>query len=95
MKEMFGEILPFSSSNFRKVWEDWTQHRKEVKKPLTETSKKYQLRRLQAMGEQDAIRSIEQSIANGWQGLFPPITYVGREQQEQPGQALINKLKGQ
>ncbi len=62
--------LPFSSNEFREVWSDWQQHRREIKKPLTSTSVRYQLKDLAALGEAEAIAKLTRSITSGWQGMF-------------------------
>jgi DNA-binding MarR family transcriptional regulator len=63
--------LPFSSDEFREAWNDWEQHRREIKKPLTSTSVRYQLKDLAALGEAEAIAKLTRSISNGWTGIFP------------------------
>jgi hypothetical protein len=63
--------LPFSSDEFRKVWTEWEQHRREIKKPLTPTSTRHQLKDLVSTGEAEAIAAIHRSIGNGWTGIFP------------------------
>lgn len=67
-----GGKLPFSSDSFAEAWADWMQFRAELKKKLTPSTAKAQLKKLSDMGERDAIASIRQSISNGWQGLFEP-----------------------
>lgn len=62
--------LPFNSAAFQEAWADWISFRKEIKKPLTPTAIKMQLKLLASWREIDAIASIEQSVRNGWQGLF-------------------------
>jgi DNA-binding MarR family transcriptional regulator len=62
--------LPFSSDEFREAWNDWEQHRREIKKPLTSTSVRYQLKNLAALGEAEAIAKLTRSITSGWQGMF-------------------------
>ena len=62
--------LPFSSDEFREAWSDWQQHRREIKKPLTSTSVRYQLKDLAALGEAGAIAKLTRSITSGWQGMF-------------------------
>lgn len=52
-----------------KVWAEWVQHRREIRKPLTETSCARQAAQLATCPSPDAV--ILESIANGWQGLFP------------------------
>jgi 5-formyltetrahydrofolate cyclo-ligase len=63
--------LPHTSAAWAEAWADWIAFRKEIKKPLTPTSVKKQAKFLHAMSEADAIACLEQSIRNGWQGLFP------------------------
>jgi hypothetical protein len=64
--------LPFSSSAFQTAWSEWTQHRSELRKPLTATSTAKQLATLATYGEPRAIAAITHSIQNGWQGIFEP-----------------------
>jgi len=64
--------LPFDDQDFADAWNDWTQHRKEKKKPLTPTSTKLQLQALQDMGVDRAIRAIDHSIAQGYTGIYEP-----------------------
>jgi hypothetical protein len=51
------------------TWEAWQQFRTEVHKPLKPTTIKSQIRFL--LKQSDPVAVIEQSIRNGWQGLFP------------------------
>lgn len=57
---------------FRKVWEEWVKYRRASKKKLSEFAKEKQLSMLATLTETEAIACIERSIANDWQGLFPP-----------------------
>lgn len=57
---------------FREAWARWVEYRAELKKRLTPKSAAMQLKMLAGLGESAAIESIEQSIRNGWQGLFEP-----------------------
>lgn len=65
-----GELLPFDSSEFQEAWKEWVKHKRELKKPLTPTSQRAQIKRLAGMGEARAIAAIQHSIENGWQGIF-------------------------
>ncbi|MDI3184681.1 hypothetical protein [Pseudomonas paracarnis] len=58
---------PESVSN--QTWQDWCQHRAEIKRPLTATTCAKQAKTL--AGHHDADAVINQSISNGWTGLFP------------------------
>lgn len=50
------------------LWQDWINHRKELKKPLTETACKRLKTQLEAMADPEA--AIELSITRGYQGVF-------------------------
>jgi hypothetical protein len=67
---VFPESL--QTDAFRETWSDWERHRIEIGKRLTPTTVGRQLRKLEKIGHDDAIRSIDQSISNGWTGLFEP-----------------------
>ena len=62
------------SARFSSVWDQWLQHRKEIRKPLTPTSTTQQLKKLATWGEDRAIAAIEHTIASGWQGIREPET---------------------
>ena len=62
--------LPFNSEIFKKTWNKWEQHRKEIKHKLTPETTTSQLKRLGKESEDVAVKIIEQSIENGWTGLF-------------------------
>jgi hypothetical protein len=64
--------LPFSSPDFLTFWGNWEQHRIEIKKKLTPTTKRQQLAKLGEMGEARAIAALKHSLAGGWQGIFEP-----------------------
>nr|WP_024308529.1 hypothetical protein [Pseudomonas sp. P818] len=51
------------------VWARWVKCRKELGKPLKETTCEAQAHMLADCANPDAV--LEKSIANGWQGLFP------------------------
>lgn len=57
---------------FRGAWSDWIANRREKRiKPYTERGEKAQWKALAKFGSAVAIEAIENSIRNGWQGLFP------------------------
>jgi hypothetical protein len=64
------------NERFMQVWADWVEHRSEMRRPLTKAAIRMQIRDLKKIAEQygveGVIASIEQSIKNGWQGLFEP-----------------------
>lgn len=51
-------------------WNRWKQHRKEMRKPLTASTLEKQIKFLGGRPPNEAIAIIEQSIFNGWTGLF-------------------------
>ncbi len=58
------------------LWAEFLLHRKTLKKPMTDYAQGLAfktLERVRAAGH-DPRASIEQSIFNGWQGLFEPRT---------------------
>lgn len=69
-KLVIDDILPFESDDFRNAWNDWISYKKEKKQKLTPSTKQMQLRTLGAKSEREAIAMINQSITNGWTGLF-------------------------
>lgn len=70
-KEIQGSCFPENLDNqrFKDAWNLWNVYRKEIKKPLTPTAQKQQLKFLSERGN-DAVAIIEKSIQNSWQGLF-------------------------
>lgn len=70
-KTIASALLPFSSPSFLETWNAWEKHRVEIRKKLTPSTAQRQLKRLGEMAECDAIATINLSIDNGWQGLFP------------------------
>ena len=59
-----------NSAPFRKAWKEWFDHRREIKKTLTPTTLKKQMKFLQLHTVPDAVKIIKRSIMNGWTGLF-------------------------
>lgn len=68
-------IYPFTSKRFIEVWELWKQDRKDrkIKKytPIGEQGALHKLFTDSGENEEIAIEIINQSICNGYQGLFP------------------------
>lgn len=60
------------------AWADWCQHRREIRKPMTKTSCERQAAQLAKHHAPDAV--INQSITNGWTGLFPEKVLPGAQQ---------------
>ncbi|CAB5178785.1 Helix-turn-helix domain containing protein [uncultured Caudovirales phage] len=75
-----GLALPFSSEQFSKAWFRWVDYRKEIKKTLKQSSVDLQWKQFILWGENKSIDSINQSITNGWTGLFEPKTQTNHKQ---------------
>lgn len=68
-KEYFIDLLPIDSTQqFIEAWNEWVDFRKEIKKKLTKLSAKRQITFL--INQPNPIKCINQSIQNGWTGLF-------------------------
>ena len=63
----------------------FAEHRKKLKKPMTDYAKELLLKKLQKLAktEQDQIAILNQSIENGWQGVFPLGGDRGKRNQRQ------------
>lgn len=60
---------------FRKVWDSYIAYRKTARiKPLQNVSINAQLKKLGAWGHDIAIAAINETIANGYHGIFFPKT---------------------
>ena len=70
-KEEPAATLPFVSESFKESWQEWVCYLKEKRKTPTKMTIKKQLNQLSKINEKDAIITINNSIQNGWQGLFP------------------------
>ena len=64
---------------------DWLQYRKEIKKPLKPMSIDRVIKKLSQHSQEIQEAMVEQSIENGWQGLFDV------KRQAQPAQLGIQK----
>lgn len=56
---------------FRRAWGRWERHRAEMKKPLSDSTREAQLRKLSYFDPEAATAAVETSIEMGWMGLFP------------------------
>ncbi len=55
----------------KKALEEFKEHRKLMRKPLSELALKKNIKVLEGCSYEDQQRIVDQSIASGWQGLFP------------------------
>lgn len=88
--------LPFTDQDVLQVWSEWEQHRKEKKQKLTPLSVSKQLKFLAGRSNQDIIEIIEQSIRNGWTGLFELKNGKGQQQTKagKPAEHIIGLMEG-
>lgn len=91
--ETIKQDLPFSDEELRNIWSEWEQHRKEKKQKLTPMSVKKQLKFLHGRSSKEIIEIIEQSIRNGWTGLFEIKNGKG-QQQTKPAEHIIGLMEG-
>lgn len=81
--------LTLNSPEFSEAWTNWAQHRREIKKPITPTAQKEQLKKLEEMGLQRAIAALRHSTANQYQGVFEPDPKPGSAQPATPARVNI------
>lgn len=63
------------NGGFKDAWAEWlTWKFKECKQPIKRMSAEKQLKALAILGSERAIKAIEHSISNGYQGIFEPRT---------------------
>jgi hypothetical protein len=67
-----GFVIPkkLDTPEFIESFNEFIQYRKKIKKTLSDISAKKQLKKLSEFSVEDAIKMIDQTIANGWQGIF-------------------------
>lgn len=84
---------------FRTAWAEWVAFRRESRKRLTPSTINKQLTMLAGWGPAKAVRAIERSIRNGWQGLFDPDEQAGKAipgdatEAEDAWQTVIDSLR--
>ena len=70
---LFLEVFPEAFQNseaFKTAWLLWLKHRKENRHPIRETTAQAQARKLSKHTPETAAAMLQQSIDNGWQGIF-------------------------
>lgn len=63
--------LPFTSESFKDIWNKYTTHRRQLKRPISKSQILAQFNEFKEWGEQATINAITQSILRGWIGVFP------------------------
>ncbi|MHA6160993.1 helix-turn-helix domain-containing protein [Pseudomonas sichuanensis] len=74
----FDPVTAKPANVSEQTWDDWCQHRREIGKRLTKTTCERQAKTLSGHHSPDAV--INQSISNGWTGLFPEKVLPGAQQ---------------
>lgn len=76
------------------AWRRWEQYRKEIGKPLSNRSRRAQLAMLEGQHRigLDPAASIEESIRQGWVGLFPA---KGQNARRARGQQAVEAFSGE
>jgi hypothetical protein len=81
-----------NTPEFLAAWEEWQTYRKQKRQKLTDVSIKKQIEFLASIGVQDAIISINESIRNGYAGLFP-VKQAARNKNDDGGFDAMEWLK--
>jgi len=83
-KKHISKERPFKSKEFDEIWEIWIDERKQQKRkkytPRGEQATLHNLQKISNNDEKTAIKIIQQSITQGWQGLFALKTAAKRNQ---------------
>ncbi|BBL73185.1 hypothetical protein [Methylomagnum ishizawai] len=69
------------------AWAEFRQHRKEIRSPLTPLAESKAIQKLDELRRQghDPVKVIDQSIGNGWTGLFPLKSETPQRNPSKPG----------
>ena len=59
-----------SHITYQGTWEDFKEHRKQIKKPMTPLAETRMLMKLSKYSVKVAIEMLDSSIENGWMGVF-------------------------
>lgn len=95
-----GIVFPFTSDEFMEAWDLWKNYKKETfgfvyKGVYSEQMTLKKLTELSNGEEERAIRIIEQSIMQQWQGLFPLHIPKFKENGESESKGKSNPKKGE
>ena len=82
------------STDIKKVFNDYIEHRKSLKKPMSQRAVDLAVSALNRLGktEADQIAILEQSIMNGWIGLFELKQNNGNQKQYKSGAKNIGNF---
>ena len=71
-KQKDSVALPFDSQEFKQSWNGFLEHRRRLRKPMTDRAQGLALKKLPHDNEAEAIRWIDNAVEKGWQGIFEP-----------------------
>jgi hypothetical protein len=74
---------------FGDAWRQFVTHRRQIRRPVTEASASQLLSTLKAAGRNEAIKALQKTVANGWQGVFPKDVDVEKIDGVSPGIAAF------
>jgi hypothetical protein len=96
-EQAFSFPSELNNEQFKTAWIQWVEYRREMKKRLAPSTASKQLARLATFGSAKSIQAIENSISNGWQGLFDPEKRSGHAsdnvEAEQAWQKILQEAK--
>jgi hypothetical protein len=76
------DILEFEDDASNEAWKDWLEYRKGQRKSVKGRTKEMQLRLLKSLSPEQRIATINQSITQGWTGLFEVKTFKNKEKND-------------
>ena len=59
------------TEKFMHSWSAFVQHRRQMRKPISAVGGKALLRKLEQHSVEVATAALDESLSNGWQGVFP------------------------
>ena len=77
-------LPPNWSEALKQAWADWTQHRKELKKPITPLARRQQIASIAGWSEERAITNIRHAISSGWTGIYDRQQHNGQRGRNTP-----------
>lgn len=88
----------FLDHDFYVAWSQFVEHRRDMKKPLSSKAAGLILKDCKKWGAKVATCALEESIKNGWQGVFEPKKHTSKMERsgQRPGEykeeIIINEL---
>ena len=87
LKTLLPDWLPQAS------WGEWIEHRRQIKKPLTQLAADKLIAKLARMHSRgtNVIDLIDNAIASGWQGIYEPDERNGKSRRPSVSDSFANK----